>query len=137
MKYQILNPKSQPGFTLLEVVVAMAIVGLGVVTLLQVFSQGLRLVAKSSAKSEAMANGREVLDEILSRQVVSEGREAGSLGRQNRWQADIRPVREEGQLSLSKAWELKEITLQMSTWEGASETKVAMKTLRLVKKKNP
>jgi prepilin-type N-terminal cleavage/methylation domain-containing protein len=53
------------GFTLLEVVVAMTIVGLGVVTLLQIFSFGLRLGAKSTVQTEAMAYGREMMDELL------------------------------------------------------------------------
>ena len=41
------------GFTLLEVVVAMAIVGLGVVALLEIFSLGLRLETRSAARTEA------------------------------------------------------------------------------------
>ena len=45
------------GFTLLEIIVAMAIVGLGVVTLLQIFSLGLRLGARSSVETESMAYG--------------------------------------------------------------------------------
>ncbi len=41
-KFEIRN-----GFTLLEVVVAMSIVALGVVTLFEIFSLGLRLGARS------------------------------------------------------------------------------------------
>ena len=58
---------SGPGFTLLEVVVAMAIVGLGVVTLLEIFSSGLQLGARSRDRTEAVAYGRQVMDRFLAR----------------------------------------------------------------------
>ena len=75
MKSQISNLTSQRGFTLLEVVVAMAIVGLGVVTLLEIFSLGLRLGTRSFARSEAMTYGRQAIDGVLIRQRIrlSEG----------------------------------------------------------------
>ncbi len=137
MKSQISNRKSQRGFTLLEVVVALAIVGLGVVTLLAIFSQGLRLGARSSANSEAFTYGRQLLDGVLVRRTLSDGREEAPFGDRNRWRLQIQTVREETQLSLSSAWELKEVTLQMRYREGLEERQLEMKTLRLVKKKNP
>jgi len=57
------------GFTLLEVVVGMAIVGLGVVILLEIFSSGLRLGSKSSERTEAVLYGRQVMDEEEERTV--------------------------------------------------------------------
>ena len=137
MKSQISNLKSQRGFTLLEVVVALAIVGLGVVTLLAIFSQGLRLGARSAANSEALTYGRQLLDGVLVRRTLPDGREEAPFGERNRWRLQIQTVREETQLSLSSPWELKEVTLQMRYREGVKERQLEMKTLRLVKKKNP
>ena len=57
--------RQSPGFTLLEVLIAMTIVGLGVVTLLQIFSLGLRLQSRSTSQSEAVAHGTRVMDEML------------------------------------------------------------------------
>jgi len=54
---------SAKGFTLLEVVVAMTIVGLGIVTLLQIFSLGLRLGARSTVRTEVVTDGRQVMDD--------------------------------------------------------------------------
>ena len=50
------------GFTLLEVVVAMTIVGLGVVTLLEIFSMGLRLGTRSTYRTDAVVQGRRIMD---------------------------------------------------------------------------
>ena len=128
--------KTQNGFTLLEVVVAMAIVGLGVVTLLEIFSLGLRLATRSFTKTEAIVYSRQVMDEVLIRREIQEGGEEGSLGEGHRWSLQVEPLREESEF-LPSGWELKEITLQMQYREGEREKEVEMRTLRLVKKKNP
>jgi prepilin-type N-terminal cleavage/methylation domain-containing protein len=71
---KVIQPSiGRAGFTLLEVVVAMAIVGLGVVTLLEIFSLGLRLGARSSFDTESMAYGRLVMDEVLARRDIDAG----------------------------------------------------------------
>lgn len=126
------------GFTLLEVVVAMTIVGIGVVTLLEIFSTGLRLGSRSSATTEAMTYGRQAMDEILLRRKIEEGAPQGSLNKRARWKLGIEPVREPSDtLSLSSAWELKEITLDMRVTDSGRDRPVELRTYRLVRKKNP
>lgn len=126
------------GFTLLEVVVAMTIVGIGVVTLLEIFSMGLRLGSRSSAATEAMTYGRQAMDEILLRRKIEEGAQQGSLNERTRWKLGIEPVREPSDtLSLSSAWELKEITLDMRVTDAGRDRTVELRTYRLVRKKNP
>ncbi len=127
VKSKIANPKSKMGFTLLEVMVAMAIVGLGIVTLLEIFSSGLRLGTKSSERTEAILYGRQVMDDALIRPDVRRGREDGSFENRYRWVLRTDPVREESVLELSSGWELVQVTLEMGNL-------VQMKTLRLVKK---
>jgi prepilin-type N-terminal cleavage/methylation domain-containing protein len=125
------------GFTLLEVVVAMTIVGIGVVTLLEIFSMGLRLGSRSSAATEAMTYGRQAMDEILLRRKIEEGAQQGSLNERTRWKLGIEPVREPSDtLSLSSAWELKEITLDMRVTDAGRDRTVELRTYRLVRKKN-
>jgi prepilin-type N-terminal cleavage/methylation domain-containing protein len=125
------------GFTLLEVVIAMAIVGLGVVTLLQLFSMGLRLGARSSAHTEANSYARQVMDEVLARRILEDGTERGSAEANRRWTLQIQPVRQPDQtLALSNAWELKEISLDVVVMDGGRERHVELRTLRLVKKTN-
>ena len=126
------------GFTLLEVVVAMTIVGIGVVTLLEIFSTGLRLGSRSSATTEAMTYGRQAMDEILLRRKIEEGAPQGSLNKRARWKLGIEPVKEPSDtLSLSSAWELKEITLDMRVTDAGRDRPVELRTYRLVRKKNP
>jgi prepilin-type N-terminal cleavage/methylation domain-containing protein len=129
--------QSPAGFTLLEVVVAMTIVGLGVVTLLQIFSFGLRLGAKSTVQTEAMAYGREMMDELLLRQKMEDGTEQGSLNDKNRWTSQIQTLRDpSGTLDLGSAWELKELRLDMRMTDAGRERRVELNTLRLVRKKS-
>ena len=126
------------GFTLLEVVVAMTIVGIGVVTLLEIFSSGLRLGSRSSAATEAVAYGRQAMDEILLRRKIEEGAQQGSLNESARWKLAIEPVREPSdRLSLSSAWELKEITLDVRVTDAGRDRPVELRTYRMVRKRNP
>lgn len=125
------------GFTLLEVVVAMTIVGIGVVTLLEIFSMGLRLGSRSSAATEATAYSRQAMDEILLRRKIEEGAQQGTLNEWARWKLRIEPVRESADtLSLSSPWELKEITLDMRVTDGGRDRIVELRTYRLVRRKN-
>jgi hypothetical protein len=115
----------------------MTIVGIGVVTLLEIFSSGLRLGSRSSAATEAMTYGRQAMDEILLRQKIEEGAQQGSLNERTRWKLGIEPVRESSDtLSLSSAWELKEITLDMRVTDAGRDRTVELRTYRLVRKKN-
>jgi prepilin-type N-terminal cleavage/methylation domain-containing protein len=126
------------GFTLLEVVVAMTIVGIGVVTLLETFSSGLRLGSRSSSATQAMAYGRQAMDEILLRRKIEEGAQQGVFNDQTRWRLGVEPVREPPEtLTLSSAWELKEITLDMRVTEAGRDRPVELRTYRLVRKNNP
>lgn len=126
--------KKSQGFTLLEVLVAMTIVGLGVVTLLQIFSLGLRLGTRSSARTEAVTYGARVMDELLARKKLPEGSESGRLGTDGRWQAQTQVVRESSALSLSSQWELKEVAVEIIVGDGGRERSIEFKTLRLARK---
>jgi prepilin-type N-terminal cleavage/methylation domain-containing protein len=125
------------GFTLLEVLVAMTIVGLGVVTLLQIFSLGLRLQSRSMSRSEALVEGSRVMDELLARKRL-DGTVNGRLGNEGRWTAQVRTVPDAlTSLELSGNWELREVALEMSVRDGERERQVELKTFRLARKANP
>jgi general secretion pathway protein I len=125
------------GFTLLEVVVAMAIVGLGIVTLLEVFSSGLRLGARSAIRTEVMNSGRQVMDELLARRALPDGAERGALDQRSRWQLRVQPARQDpDELTLSNDWELKDVDLEITVTDAGRERHVELKTRRLVKKEN-
>jgi prepilin-type N-terminal cleavage/methylation domain-containing protein len=129
---------SRGGFTLLEVLVALTIVGLGVVTLLQIFSLGLRLQARSNSRTDAMVQGGQLMDELLARRNFAEGPAAGKFGADGRWTAHIQSSRDApSSLGLSSDWELKEIALELLMRDGERERQIGLKTLRLGKKDKP
>jgi prepilin-type N-terminal cleavage/methylation domain-containing protein len=131
------HKKLPDGFTLLEVLVAMTIVGLGVVTLLQIFSLGLRLQSRSMSRSEALVEGSRVMDELLARKRL-DGTVNGRLGNEGRWTAQVRTVPDAlTSLELSGNWELREVALEMSVRDGERERQVELKTFRLARKANP
>jgi len=53
------------GFTLLEIAVALAILGIGVVTTLQIFSGSLRLQDRATRQSRAVLHARATMDALL------------------------------------------------------------------------
>ena len=57
----------------------MAIVGLGVVTLLEIFSSGLQLGARSRDRTQNVAYARHVMDQLLARIVQAGERHAQSV----------------------------------------------------------
>lgn len=125
------------GFTLLEVLVAMTIVGIGVVTLLEVFSLGLRLGARSSLQTEALAYGSQIMDGILARPKMEDGAEQGTYQDRARWKLRVQTVRDPSTaLTLGSNLELKEVALDVTVNDGGRERRVELTTLRLVQKKN-
>jgi prepilin-type N-terminal cleavage/methylation domain-containing protein len=126
------------GFTLLEVLVAMTILGLGVVTLLQIFSQGLQLGARSTARTETLTSGARVMDELLARKKLTDGAQSGTVGAGGRWSAQVHALRDNTpSLNLSSPWEIKEVALDMTVNDDGRERRIEIKTLRLSKKGNP
>lgn len=124
------------GFTLLEVVVAMTIVGLGVVTLLEIFSQGLRLGVRSSSRTETISASRRAMDEMWIRRDLREGTDQGSLDETHRWRLRVRRT-EEGSASLASEWQLKEVALEILPAGREKDKTVGLQTLRLVRSKGP
>lgn len=63
----------QKGFTLLEVMVAMAILGIAIVFIFQLFSITLRSAKKAEDYTKALFHARALLDEAYALQEFSEG----------------------------------------------------------------
>jgi general secretion pathway protein I len=127
---------SEAGFTLIEVVVALTIVGLGIVTLLQIFSLGLRLGARSMEVSQARLDGQSIMDEALVYATSQAAQEQGSFLSGNSWRLRTAGV-ETPFVSLGSPWELKEINVEVRFQDGSREKRLELKTLTLSKKANP
>ncbi len=73
------------GFTLLEVVVAMALLGVGMAALFALFSGSLRLAGGSRDTSAAAVYASQRLEEALLAPDPAEGEESGPFGDKYRW----------------------------------------------------
>jgi general secretion pathway protein I len=132
-KRETRNQKLESGFTLLEIVVAMAIVSIGIVAVLQIFSLGLRLAGASAGRTNAVAYSREAIDSFLVRKSFDTGGDGGTFGRTLRWQVDVDPIRDDSQDAPAN-WQVTEITMTLHYPDGERDKLVQMKTLRVVKR---
>jgi len=73
------------GFTLLEVVIAMAILGAGIAALLALFAGSLRLAGGARDTAAAAVYASQRLEEALLAPNVEEGEETGPFGAKYRW----------------------------------------------------
>lgn len=80
------------GFTLLEVLVAMAILGIGLIVIIELFSGGLRLGRTSEEYTRAVGYARMKLEEISLAKSLEEGIAEGEFDREYRWQVEVKKV---------------------------------------------
>jgi general secretion pathway protein I len=81
------------GFTLIEVLVAFAILALTLMVLLRVFGTGLRTVDASERYLMATMLARSVLDDLGAETPVVPGERSGEIGEDYRWRMEVAPSR--------------------------------------------
>ena len=78
------------GFTLLEIVVALAILGLTVGVVMQIFSGGLKNIHRIDMAHQAMNHAENVMNEILSNESINEPTHlAGDLDEEFAYTAEV------------------------------------------------
>ena len=82
----------QRGFTLIEIVVAMAILGVGLIVIIELFAGGLRLGRTSEEFSKAVSLARVKLEEVSLNPVLQEGSETGEFDKDFRWQVEVKKM---------------------------------------------
>jgi len=80
------------GFTLIEVLVAVAILGIGLTVTLELFAGGLRLGRASEEYTKAVNYARMKMEEMAVKPEVAEGVEKGSFDDTFRWQVEVKKV---------------------------------------------
>jgi general secretion pathway protein I len=80
------------GFTLIEIVVALAILGVGLIVIIELFSGGLRLGRISEEYTQAVGLARMKLEEISLAEQLREGSEKGEFNKDFRWQVGVKKV---------------------------------------------
>ncbi len=87
-----LKPNSLAGFTLIEVMVTLAILGIALTVIIELFSAGLRLARKSEDYSRAVFYGRQLIEELCLQDEISEKEEAGEFEGGYTWKYQMKPV---------------------------------------------
>ena len=89
--------RGERGFTLLEVIVAMALFAAGIVAISRLFSGSLRLSGGARDASSAAIYARQRMEEALLAPNPAEGAEQGSFGEGYRWKLETSFVPPEGE----------------------------------------
>jgi len=128
------------GFTLLEVLIAVAILGTAIVVLLLQFSVALRAGSITQNVTVAILHAKEKIEELKMERELSESSQSGTFGDGYEWETQVIPYRHETIPEDEQAYaDLKVETYQLSsmvTWKDGERTrKVLLTTLKTVRKK--
>jgi prepilin-type N-terminal cleavage/methylation domain-containing protein len=82
------------GFTLIEVAIAMAIVGVGVVTVLEIFNAALRTERSAGIRARAVVRARDLLERTMTVPEPLPVQDGGDFGDGYRWERKVREARE-------------------------------------------
>jgi len=125
------------GFTLIEVVVALAIVGVGLTVIIELFSGGLRLARASVEYTNAVNYARVKMEEIALKPPVEEGTQEGeSEDKTFRWQVGVKKV---DLLSIDKSVDYKppielfQVKIDVFWKSGSKEKSTSVESLKAIK----
>ena len=130
------GPKGSPtpGFTLMEVLVAVTILGVGFVALFGVLSGTLGTVTRIEDRETLVRNAQMKLNEICL--ALRQGREpagrSGEFGGKYRWRAEIEAADGDEEEGARRAYRLARVRLQV-TWPGnQAENRYQLETMTWV-----
>ena len=128
------------GFTLLEVAVAMAVLGLVLVTMMQVISGGLTLEHKAGKLGRAVVTARALMDELVTDLELRDGVEEGGDADELRWRRTVRRATpeergeeeaEDSELGFEAEYALRFLEVVVAWTEGGNEKTYAVQSLRV------
>lgn len=119
------------GFTLLEVLAAIALLGIAFAVLMQVAGGAIGLAGQAADASEAAMWARSKLDSAYVVDPLQPGRSAGQFDRKFRWQLDVTPWRTAPADDQSPL-QLYQLDLQVSWGASAHPHTANFRTLRLL-----
>ena len=114
--------KGQRGFTLLEVMIATAIMAMGIVGALELFTGSLRLAGDAERQSQATVLARSLVDEELWRDVLEDGERSGTEGRFS-WSVATHPIDRELVGRDEDQGELHDVTGELGLWRIEAEVR--------------
>jgi prepilin-type N-terminal cleavage/methylation domain-containing protein len=122
------------GFTLLEIAVALAILGIGMVACIQAFGGGLRLVDRAVRQDRAVQYARAKMDRLIENARKDKGSEDLGDGYRVSWL--VRDADASDGVELPETDDLEDVVLRYLevdvTWQdGVGEKSYALRTLQL------
>lgn len=129
--------RAQAGFTLLEVGVALAIVGMGVVVCLQVFSGSLRLQDRASRETRAVLYARAVMDALLFEREITNHTEERDTAEGYRARIVVRDAGPEDGIDFGSDFEpsldisLRALEVEIAWQDGVGVKTYSLKSLRM------
>jgi general secretion pathway protein I len=125
--------RNSRGFTLLEVLVALSLLGIAVTVILQLFSADLRAISASEAYVNGALEAETKLREILESKELTEKSWSGVTENGYRFEASVATVLPERTDTLQVR--LLEITVAVYWTQGTGEKSSRLKTLKVIPKK--
>ena len=126
----------KPGFTLMEVVVALAILGIGLTVLMELFSGGLRLGRITEEQVRALQYASVKLEEVATQKTIEEGEEEGEFDKTYRWKLGVRKM---DLLPFEKGTDFKppadlyHVRISVTWTSGVKERSASLETYKTVK----
>jgi general secretion pathway protein I len=125
------------GFTLIEVIGAIALLGIAFAVLLQAMGASLRLASDAAERTQAVLRAQSLLDSAYVMQPPRAGVTQGQFDERYRWRLDVRPwqlatapsVADAGTIPQLRVYRLQ---LEVSWGAAAYEQHVQFATLRAV-----
>ncbi len=136
---RLLTVRSHRGFTLLEIMVALSVLSIGIVTVIELFGGSLRLVDKASRRTQAVIYAREIMDSLFEGETLEDGEEGGEMGDGYSWVAYVQEVRpeeeEEGRFIENTLLpiRLKELEVRVRWQGGSGSQEFVLHSLRMVR----
>ena len=125
--------RNEKGFTLLEVLAAMAILGMSLAVILQLFSANLRGISASDEYLAASLAAEAGLREVISAGDLAERTWTETTPEGYRMEISVMPVLQERTDSLPV--ELHQITLTLYFTHGSKERSITLRTMRTAARK--
>ncbi len=120
----------------MEVVVAMAILGIGLTVIIELFSGGLRLLRTSAEYTKAVNYARLKMEEMAVKPTLVEGSDEGEFDETYRWQVDVKRVDllpEKNETDFTPPVELFQVKVHVLWKSGIKERSTVLETYRTIK----
>jgi len=125
--------RGSPGFTLIEILVAMVILTICLVAIMELFSGGLKGGRVSREYLQAIFHAREKMEEILIAPELSAGSMEGRFPDNSLWNVEITPFVEDEAVMPIGSVRLFRIALEVTWREGHRQRNITISTLTMAR----